>query len=77
MFTAAVTRTINGYNVVAHEFKASGSYIILAERTTDFGHMYVTAYVLNYDTDTEWFWGNYFDNDLSGAVNDFYTRLKQ
>jgi hypothetical protein len=75
MFTAAVTKTINGYNVIAHEFKArDGVYVILGERTTDFGHMYVTGYVNNIDSDMEWYWGNYFHNDIVGAVEDFKKR---
>lgn len=67
-------RVVNGFTIIAQEWMRD-SYIILGARRVGPGHFeYVTARMLNVDTDTEWFWGNYVDGSLARATESFYKR---
>lgn len=74
-----LNRVINGFTIIAHEFKPlDACYVILGQRRTSAGsYEYVTAKVRNIDTDTEWFYGNYFQGNaeaLGDALVDMLQR---
>lgn len=71
-----IERKVSGFTIILHEHTGCGDYVILGARRTGPGsYEYVTGIMRNFDSDTEWFWGNYL-TELLPAVENFHFRVK-
>ena len=75
-----MNKVMNGYTIIATEYKAGSGYLIMGMRRNHAGEFtYVTGWVMNLDLDVEWFWGHYggtdFKDTIAGATDDFIRRM--